>query len=74
MKQIYTGYKWRPMTQDEIEIMDAMRVLPFKSEKPDAGDMYEGNVRGRVINDDNCYTDVLWHARVMGPVWDGESQ
>lgn len=32
------------------------------------------NVRGRVINDDNCYTDVLWHARVMGPVLEGESQ
>lgn len=26
------------------------------------------NVRGRVINDDNCYTDVLWHAKVMGEV------
>ena len=42
MKQIYTGYKWRQMTTDEIEIMDATRVLPFKSEEPDAGDIYEG--------------------------------
>ena len=42
MKQIYTGYKWRQMTTDEIEIMDATRVLPFKSEKPDAWDIYEG--------------------------------
>ena len=42
MKQIYTGYKWRPLTPEEIEIMDATRVLPFKSEEPDAGDIYEG--------------------------------
>lgn len=40
--QIYTGYKWRPLTPEEIEIMDATRVLPFKSEEPDAGDIYQG--------------------------------
>ena len=27
MKQIYTGYKWRQMTTDEIEIMDATRRM-----------------------------------------------
>ena len=27
MKQIYTGYKWRKMTPDEIEIMDATRRM-----------------------------------------------
>ena len=42
MKEIFTGYAWRPMTPEEIEIMDATRVLPFKSEEPDAGDIYEG--------------------------------
>lgn len=42
MKQIYTGYAWCPMTPDEIEIMDAMIVRPYKSEEPDAGDIYEG--------------------------------
>ena len=36
MKEIFTGYAWRPMTPEEIEIMDATRVLPFKSEEPDA--------------------------------------
>ncbi len=42
MKQIYTGYKWRPMTPEEIEIMDATRVRPSMSEEPDPGDIYEG--------------------------------
>ena len=42
MKEIFTGYAWRPMTPEEIEITDATRVLPFKSEEPDAGDIYEG--------------------------------
>ena len=39
MKQIYTGYKWRPMTLDEIEIMDATKVRPFKPKNPKAGDI-----------------------------------
>ena len=39
MKQIYTGYKWRQMTSDEIEIMDATRVRPFKRKNPKAGDI-----------------------------------
>ena len=42
MKQIYTGYKWRPMTLDEIEIMDATKVRPSMSEEPDPVDIYEG--------------------------------
>ena len=42
MKQIYTGYKWRPMNPEEIEIMDATRLRPFKLEDPEAGDIYEG--------------------------------
>lgn len=42
MKQIYTGYKWRQMTPDEIEIMDATRLRPYKLEEPAAGDLYEG--------------------------------
>lgn len=42
MKQIYTGYKWRKMTPDELEIMDATRLRPFKLEEPEAGDLYEG--------------------------------
>lgn len=42
MKQIYTGYKWRPMTPGEIEIMDATRLRQFKLEDPEAGDIYDG--------------------------------
>ena len=41
MKQIYTGYKWRKMTPEEIEIMDATRLRPFKLEEPEAGDIYD---------------------------------
>lgn len=39
MKEIFTGYKWRKMTPDEIEIMDATRVRPFKRKNPKAGDI-----------------------------------
>lgn len=39
MKQIYTGYKWRKMTPDEIEIMDATKARPFKRKNPKAGDV-----------------------------------
>ena len=42
MKQIYTGYKWRDMKPDEIEIMDATRVRLSIFGEPDAGDIYEG--------------------------------
>ena len=42
MKEIFTGYAWRPMTPEEIEIMDATRVRPSMSEEPDPGDIYEG--------------------------------
>ena len=47
---------------------------PFDNYESELKEAAIDNVRGRVINDDNCYTDVLWHARVMGPVWEGESQ
>ena len=49
MKQIYTGYKWRQMTTDEIEIMDATRVLPFKSEEPEAGDIYDESIKNYLV-------------------------
>lgn len=44
MKEIYTGYKWRKMTPDEIEIMDATRVRPFKRKNPKAGDICDSTV------------------------------
>ena len=44
MKQIYTGYKWRKMTPDEIEIMDATKVRPFKRKNPKAGDVCDPTV------------------------------
>ena len=42
MKEIFTGYAWRPMTPEEIEIMDATRVRLSIFGEPDAGDIYEG--------------------------------
>lgn len=42
MNYIYTGFKWRPMTPSEIEIMDATRVRPYRLEEPESGDIYEG--------------------------------
>ena len=52
MKQIYTGYKWRDMKPDEIEIMDATRVRLSIFGEPDAGDIYEGMdpVSGKLLN------------------------
>ena len=47
---------------------------PFDNYKSELKEAAIDNVRGRVINDDNCYTDVLWHATVMGPVWEGETE
>lgn len=45
MKQIYTGYKWRPMTPDEIEIMDATKVYLFKRKNPKAGEIFDPTVK-----------------------------
>ena len=39
MKEIFTGYAWRPMTPEEIEIMDATKARPFKRKNPKAGDV-----------------------------------
>ena len=47
---------------------------PFDNYKEELKKAAIDNVRGRVINDDNCYTDVLWHARVMGPVWKEDAE
>lgn len=44
MKQIYTGYAWRPMTPDEIEIMDATKAYPFKRKNPKAGEVFDPTV------------------------------
>ena len=49
MKQIYTGYKWRQMTTDEIEIMDATRLRPYKLEEPVAGDIYENTTKNYLV-------------------------
>lgn len=37
---IYTGYKWRPMTDAEKEIMCIENLVPFKPTIPEAGDIY----------------------------------
>ena len=44
MKEIFTGYAWRPMTPEEIEIMDATKVRPFKRKNPKAGEIYDATV------------------------------
>ena len=41
--QIYTGYKWRPMKPDEIEIMTPDRIVAEKTDEAEAGDIYEGD-------------------------------
>lgn len=38
---IYTGYQWRTMKSEEIEIMDPENVAPLKPSLPMAGDIYE---------------------------------
>lgn len=42
MKQIYTGYQWRPMTEDELEIMEASRIVLEQTDEAQAGDIYDG--------------------------------
>lgn len=42
IKYIYTGYKWRPMTGLELEIMNPEKIVPVKPEEPTAGDIWEG--------------------------------
>jgi hypothetical protein len=37
---IYTGYQWRPMTDEEILIMSPENVVPIKPKHPEAGDIY----------------------------------
>ncbi len=36
---IYTGYKWRPMTDDELAIMCEENIVPVKSQDPEAGEI-----------------------------------
>lgn len=38
--QIYTGYQWRPMKDNELEIMCEENIVPFKPKYPEAGDIY----------------------------------
>lgn len=38
--QIYTGYAWRDMTDEEILIMSPENVVPLKPLLPEAGDIY----------------------------------
>ncbi|MPM47614.1 hypothetical protein SDC9_94325 [bioreactor metagenome] len=38
---IYTGYQWRPMKDDELEIMCKENIVPFKSKYPEAGEIVE---------------------------------
>ena len=38
---IYTGYQWRPMKDDELEIMCRENIVPFKPRIPEAGDILE---------------------------------
>lgn len=46
---IYTGYQWRPMKDDEMEIMCKENIVPFKSKYPEAGEIVE-------VNDDPPYS------------------
>lgn len=39
--QIFTGYKWREMKPDEIEIMFPEKIVLVKPDEPEAGDIYE---------------------------------
>ena len=41
MKQIYTGYKWRPMTAAEIEILTPDRIMAEMTDEAQAGDIFE---------------------------------
>ena len=41
MKQIYTGYKWRKMTPDEIEIMTPDRIVAEMTDEAQAGYIFE---------------------------------
>lgn len=37
---IYTGYQWRPMKDDEIEIMCSENIVVVMPRYPEAGDIY----------------------------------
>ena len=41
MKLIFTGYKWRPMTAAEIEILTPDRIVAEMTEDAKAGDIYD---------------------------------
>jgi len=38
---IYTGYDWRPMKKDEIEIMCHENIVPQMKEDAQAGDIFQ---------------------------------
>ena len=40
--KIYTGYKWREMTESELEILTPERIVPEMTEDAQAGDIWEG--------------------------------
>ena len=37
---IYTGYQWRPMKDDELEIMCSENIVVVMPRYPEAGDIY----------------------------------
>ncbi len=38
---IYTGYQWRPMKEDELEIMCPENIVKEKSDNAEAGHIFE---------------------------------
>ena len=65
MKQIYTGYQWRPLTEAELDIVDE------KTDDAHAGDIYDGPDKcpyciwdknaGRSLTGEDDYAEVYLH-------------
>lgn len=41
MLMIFTGYKWREITELELEILTSERVLTYVPDEPQAGNVLE---------------------------------
>ena len=85
MKQIYTGYRWRPMTEAELEIMEANRIVDEQTDDAQAGDIYDGpdkclycigdaNHNAELVEEDGtlAYIDGL-RLRIETFAWDGSA-
>lgn len=68
MKQIYTGYQWREMTEPELEILEVSRIVDEKTDDAQAGDIYIAQQEADKQDDNKAFIR-YYSPAPSGPDW-----